>query len=891
MKKIKQLKIINQDESTEIANIGADAINVDYNDTTVKAELDKLNTSDSLLINTQTSQGTKLVSLQSQIDGLSSGSPKAVTSISEMTDTSKIYVNVTNGKWYYYNGSEWVVGGDYQAPQDSETVETIANSLIYKEGKNKYNRENNIANTCLSQYGTTYSTANYFTSGKIDVSKLRGQTIYFSKNGVATNYYCLCSYKENNDLIERNGDWKNNYTIPENASYIRFSMGSDNINTNIQVEVDEVTDYEEYYNPYYSTLTNEVKNYTTEKINDLQVDGRNVESKKLPFNYNYNKFVNNFKWEEGPITIDSATNQLVFGGINVNYPRLRTPENEGIIGNNNYLQIFNLNSDVYSYRMFWKDSNNKGYTERDYFKDEYRKFYLENGNTYYIQFLNKNNVKVTVEEVINNFKIAIGNSQNTPAVKIMLGNTFNGQPNIDTNNKTLTFQKGTLLYSMKNQYAIEGTLDLLSTGSFYDVIVYDIDNNMLKVEPNISNIAYRFLLIGTLKYLIQNNKLRIINFSIPCEYSIDGIKKDILLSGLNTNINNKLISGNISATGQITSFDHRVISSQPFEYNGIIKIKVPSDIRPNVVRFDKQNKYLNHIVGVTGQTLVASLSSQYNYYLQFDSDPDMPLDPLYVIENIHIDYLPISETLIDYNIKSNIDSIGHQGFGAGTNGFRGNSRSGFIAGAKYGFSSLECDMGNTSDNVLVLTHDNDITDDDGNQITISKTTYEDLLKHTFDGETICTLDEFMKICKIYGCNAVLDKTGTITNSPIRMNNVKNIIQKYYMEDKVTFTPYSLAHIPLIYNLNSNYKQSYQMFNAELDEQWYKDFVNLKGNNKGELSISIDYNQLNETVYEYCRKYNIKICAFTIDNLDTYKQFMPFVSAITSNKYKSVDALD
>lgn len=49
MKKIKEIKIVNQDESTEIANIGADAINVDYDDTTVKAELDKLNTVDNAL--------------------------------------------------------------------------------------------------------------------------------------------------------------------------------------------------------------------------------------------------------------------------------------------------------------------------------------------------------------------------------------------------------------------------------------------------------------------------------------------------------------------------------------------------------------------------------------------------------------------------------------------------------------------------------------------------------------------------------------------------------------------------------------------------------------------------------------------------------------------------
>ena len=42
--KIKEIKIVNQDESTEIADIGADAINIDYNDTTVEAELDKLKT-------------------------------------------------------------------------------------------------------------------------------------------------------------------------------------------------------------------------------------------------------------------------------------------------------------------------------------------------------------------------------------------------------------------------------------------------------------------------------------------------------------------------------------------------------------------------------------------------------------------------------------------------------------------------------------------------------------------------------------------------------------------------------------------------------------------------------------------------------------------------------
>ena len=53
--------------------------------------------------------------LQLQINGLSNGSPLVASSTSQMTDTSKIYVNSTDGNWYYYNGSSWQIGGVYQS--------------------------------------------------------------------------------------------------------------------------------------------------------------------------------------------------------------------------------------------------------------------------------------------------------------------------------------------------------------------------------------------------------------------------------------------------------------------------------------------------------------------------------------------------------------------------------------------------------------------------------------------------------------------------------------------------------------------------------------------------------------------------------------------------------
>lgn len=67
--------------------------------------------------------------LQNQINGLASGSPLVASSVSEMTDTSHVYVNTTDGHWYWYNGTSWIDGGIYQASEDSDSVSNIIDIL------------------------------------------------------------------------------------------------------------------------------------------------------------------------------------------------------------------------------------------------------------------------------------------------------------------------------------------------------------------------------------------------------------------------------------------------------------------------------------------------------------------------------------------------------------------------------------------------------------------------------------------------------------------------------------------------------------------------------------------------------------------------------------------
>ena len=53
--------------------------------------------------------------IENSLENTKSGAPIPVASTGAMTDTSRVYLNTTDGKWYYYNGEDWTIGGTYQA--------------------------------------------------------------------------------------------------------------------------------------------------------------------------------------------------------------------------------------------------------------------------------------------------------------------------------------------------------------------------------------------------------------------------------------------------------------------------------------------------------------------------------------------------------------------------------------------------------------------------------------------------------------------------------------------------------------------------------------------------------------------------------------------------------
>lgn len=191
---------------------------------------DKANSSDvANTYETKESHNASIETLSSQISSLSNGSPLTASSISEMTDTSRIYVNTTDGKWYYYNGSSWVSGGVYQSSGISQN--SINGSMI---DTNNTIEDFNLVNWKDIREGGFYNgSTGEFTSG-VSGSGLKYYTPNFIEVQPGATYRrkrCNANtigYDENFNFLGNltTGNLApTTITIPSNVKYVRFSIG------------------------------------------------------------------------------------------------------------------------------------------------------------------------------------------------------------------------------------------------------------------------------------------------------------------------------------------------------------------------------------------------------------------------------------------------------------------------------------------------------------------------------------------------------------------------------------------------------------------------------------------------------------------------------------------
>ena len=169
-----------------------------------------------------------------------------------MTDTTRVYVNTTDGHWYWYNGSSWVDGGVYQSMeiQDNSIKVTkmhkdlrdnIIDSVRYIDFKNEYREYQptfvqgriDVNNGNLVDSGTQISTADFIDVSLFDKIILKISNRY---NVFAFKYDSNKSYLGVINTPAGTGyqSWKEDTLIDvSDISYIKVGVAKPDYSNNI----------------------------------------------------------------------------------------------------------------------------------------------------------------------------------------------------------------------------------------------------------------------------------------------------------------------------------------------------------------------------------------------------------------------------------------------------------------------------------------------------------------------------------------------------------------------------------------------------------------------------------------------------------------------------------
>lgn len=171
-------------------------------------------------------QNTRINNIETQVQSVANGNPIPVNSIDDMTDTSRAYLLTTDGNWYYYNGSEWVVGGSYQSTgiaNNSIQYDMLENKLK-NNFKASFSEVTGITWNAGGYYkndGTIGTDTNYAYSNKISVNPYE---YYLYPNNVGL-YNAVCMFDSSQNFVSKIAltDVFVPFAIPTNVKYIGLS--------------------------------------------------------------------------------------------------------------------------------------------------------------------------------------------------------------------------------------------------------------------------------------------------------------------------------------------------------------------------------------------------------------------------------------------------------------------------------------------------------------------------------------------------------------------------------------------------------------------------------------------------------------------------------------------
>lgn len=229
--------------------------------------------------------------------------------------------------------------------------------------------------------------------------------------------------------------------------------------------------------------------------------------------------------------------------------------------------------------------------------------------------------------------------------------------------------------------------------------------------------------------------------------------------------------------------------------------------------------------------------------------------------------------------------VAHRGFSAIA---PENTAPAFEEAGKAGFDAAECDVYRTKDGVWVIQHDSHTYRMMDKSSFVEKLTYDELMEYTYDNGSninsypdlkVCTLDEYLKICKTYNMIPVIELKGA--NNTEHYDEIVASVEAAGLTDTVVYISFHLENLKTLRQLSD--ATLYYLVQT-IDEQAIDDALSLGG------KCGIDFNGNKEgntqEVIQQCFDKGLLMGAWTIDTPEALNRMLDCgVTLITTNTIK------
>lgn len=121
---------------------------------------------------------SEVANMQAQISAITNYPPVFVSSVESMTDHTKVYVLTTDSKWYYYDGTAFVEGGNYLTNGSLNDIDYYISTTNSNDSANLLNPYTASDNTSLNgTTGATQSSNDYWITDYIPVDNTKYETL------------------------------------------------------------------------------------------------------------------------------------------------------------------------------------------------------------------------------------------------------------------------------------------------------------------------------------------------------------------------------------------------------------------------------------------------------------------------------------------------------------------------------------------------------------------------------------------------------------------------------------------------------------------------------------------------------------------------------------------